>query len=215
MQLFQELNVDLTRLPDMLSINDTASYELDNVTVNLPALLFQTGYMTIVNTSERGETLYLDHPNMEVKEGFIHQLIKTATHLETAPAVTVDQWREALHHGRVDEIFCILKVFFSKIPYDIQEATEKYYQSLFHLIFTVIGTRILSEVRTNMGRIDAIVETAAHLYLFGFKIGGSAQVALDQIDTKDYAFSFQDSGKKVHKIGVAFSMIERNIPVPK
>ena len=215
MQLFQELNVDLTRLPDMLSINDTASYELDNVTVNLPALLFQTGYMTIVNTSERGETLYLDHPNMEVKEGFIHQLIKTATHLETAPAVTEDQWREALHHGRVDEIFCILKVFFSKIPYDIQEATEKYYQSLFHLIFTVIGTRIRSEVRTNMGRIDAIVETAAHLYLFGFKIGGSAQVALDQIDTKDYAFSFQDSGKKVHKIGVAFSMIERNIPVPK
>ena len=105
----------------------------------------------------------------------------------------------------------ILKVFFSKIPYDIQEATEKYYQSIFYLIFTVIGTRIRAEVRTNKGRIDAVVETATHLYLFEFKLDGTVAEALAQIETKEYAFSYQDSGKTVRKIGVAFSIAKRNI----
>ena len=63
-----------------------------------------------------------------------------------------------------------MTLFFAKIPYDIQEATEKYYQSLFYLIFTVIGTRIRAEVRTHKGRIDALVETATHVYVFEFKL---------------------------------------------
>jgi len=210
MQLFQSLHVDPTQVPDMLSINDTASYELDNFTVNLPALLFQTGYRTIVSASDEG-LLRLDYPNLEVKEAFTQKLLQTEIRSTTSPEVTILELRHALQHTDIEEVFRILKLFFSKIPYDIQEPTEKYYQSLFHLIFTVIGTRIHSEVRTNTGRVDALVETAADLYLFEFKINQTAEAALAQIDAKDYAFSFGDSGKKIHKIGVNFSIAERNI----
>ncbi len=211
MQLLKQLNVDVENLPKKLSINDTASYNVDSLQVNLPALLFQTGYMTVVGLSQSQETLLLDYPNMEVKEAFTQQLMVMMARPHVSPAVTVDELREALYGNNLADVFAILTLFFAKIPYDIQESTEKYYQSLFYLIFTVIGTRIRAEVRTNTGRVDALVETDSDLYLFEFKINGSAEDALAQIEEKDYAFSFQDSGKPVHKVGVGFSVAERNI----
>ena len=75
----------------------------------------------------------------------------------------------------------------------------------------MIGTRIRAEVRTNKGRIDAVVETATHVYILEFKLDGTAVEALSQIETKAYAFSYQDSGKIIRKIGVGFSLTERNI----
>ena len=212
MHLIREHALDIESLHKAsLSIHDTASYHIENLTVNFSALLFQTGYLTIQHYDTKYEVLELGYPNLEVKEAFNQELLKYASYQADTSTITVIDLRRALDNGNIPEMFRILKVFFSKIPYDIQEATEKYYQSLFHLIFTVIGTRIRSEVRTNTGRIDAIVETATHLYLFEFKLNGSAQEALDQIDTKDYPFSFQDSGKIIQKMGVCFSMLNRNI----
>ena len=169
MQLFQQLNVDVENIPNQISINDTASYDIDNFQVNLPVLLFQTGYLTIIDVAESG-LITLEYPNLEVKEAFTQKLLQTIVLSPTSPEVTIITLRDALYQNNLTEIFRIITLFFAKIPYDIQEATEKYYQSLFYLIFTVIGTRIRAEVRTHKGRIDALVETATHVYVFEFKL---------------------------------------------
>lgn len=217
MQLFQQLNVDVENIPHYITANDTASYDIDNFQVNLPALLFQTGYKTIVDVSESG-LITLDYPNLEVREAFTQKLLQTLIAEPTSPEVTIITLRDALAQNNLDEVFRILTLFFAKIPYDIQEPTEKYYQSLFHLIFTIIGTRIRAEVRTHKGRIDALIETQSHLYLFEFKIVkrvSSAQkqalAAIAQIESNDYALPFQDCGKATVKIGVVFSIKDRNI----
>ena len=264
-QLIQQLNIDVQSIPKKLSINDTASYNVDSLQVNLAALLFQTGYTTIVGVSSSGDTLLLDYPNLEVKEAFNQQLIDMLARPQLSPAVTIDDLREALYQNNLAEVFRIITLFFAKIPYDIQEGTENYYQSLFYLIFTVIGTRIRAEVRTHHGRIDALVETETHVYVFEFKllrnlngkdskalrsmshvegrplgsrseaaslVSASAEAlgtqspeektpspdaqralaaAMAQIDSKDYALSFQDRGKTIVKVAVVFSVQERNI----
>jgi hypothetical protein len=169
MQLFQQLNVDVQNIPNQISINDTASYDIDNFQVNLPVLLFQTGYLTIIDVAESG-LITLDYPNLEVREAFTQKLLQTLVLSPTSPEVTIITLRDALYQNNLTEIFRIMTLFFAKIPYDIQEATEKYYQSLFYLIFTVIGTRIRVEVRTHNGRIDALIETATHVYVFEFKL---------------------------------------------
>ena len=169
MQLFQQLNVDVQNIPNQISINDTASYDIDNFQVNLPVLLFQTGYLTIIDVAESG-LITLDYPNLEVREAFTQKLLQTLVLSPTSPEVTIITLRDALYQNNLTEIFRIMTLFFAKIPYDIQEATEKYYQSLFYLIFTVIGTRIRAEVRTHKGRIDALIETATHVYVFEFKL---------------------------------------------
>jgi hypothetical protein len=212
MDLIREHGLDVTEVGvAKISSNETASYNIDNLSVNVSALLFQTGYLTILGVESEGDLLILGYPNLEVKEAFNHSLIQSLAGSGQSPEVTVIHLRNALIQDDVIEVMRIIKLFFSKIPYDIQESTEKYYQSLFYLIFTVIGTRIRAEVRTNKGRIDAVVETQSHLYLFEFKLDGTTTEALWQIDSKEYAFSYQDSGKEIRKIGVAFSIAERNI----
>ena len=44
-----------------------------------------------------------------------------------------------------------------------------------------------------------------------FKLNGSAEDALRQIDEKRYALPFANDGRKVFKIGVNFSSETRNI----
>ena len=42
------------------------------------------------------------------------------------------------------------------------------------------------------------------VYVFELKVNGTAQEALEQIDSKGYALPYQSDGKRVVKIGVKF-----------
>jgi hypothetical protein len=66
-------------------------------------------------------------------------------------------------------------------------------------------------VRIAAGRIDTLVETNTLVYCFEFKLNGTAEEALKQIDTKDYLLPWQGSGKKLFKVGVDFDKDKRNI----
>jgi hypothetical protein len=46
---------------------------------------------------------------------------------------------------------------------------------------------------------------------FEFKLDGTAEAALAQIDSKEYAYPWTGSGKKVFKVGVNFDYEKRNI----
>ena len=65
--------------------------------------------------------------------------------------------------------------------------------------------------RNARGRADAVVKTPAYIYIFEFKLNGTAEEALQQIDDKGYLIPYQADGRKLIKIGVEFSATERNI----
>ncbi len=48
-------------------------------------------------------------------------------------------------------------------------------------------------------------------YVFELKINGTAQQALDQINSRGYAIPFDSVGKKVVKVGISFSTESKNI----
>jgi hypothetical protein len=66
-------------------------------------------------------------------------------------------------------------------------------------------------VQTADGRIDCVVETKKHVYCFEFKLNGTAEEALAQIDSKEYLLSWSGSGKELVKAGVSFDHEKRNI----
>lgn len=72
------------------------------------------------------------------------------------------------------------------------------------MIFTLIGLRAQAEVTTDRGRIDAVIELAERIYLFEFKLDGSAEAALAQIKNHHYATKYLDRGKPVHLVGINF-----------
>lgn len=49
------------------------------------------------------------------------------------------------------------------------------------------------------------MRTDSHVFVFEFKLDGSAEVALEQIRERGYATSQQASGKEVVAVGVNFS----------
>lgn len=65
---------------------------------------------------------------------------------------------------------------------------------------------ILSEYRT-----DLVLKTNDYIYVMEFKLEGTAEEALRQIDEKHYALPFATDPRKLFKIGVNFSNQLRNI----
>jgi hypothetical protein len=104
-----------------------------------------------------------------------------------------------------------LKVFFAGIPYELSNGTERHYQAVFYIVFTLMGQFVETEVRSARGRADAVVKTGDYIYVFEFKLNGSAEEALKQIDEKGYLIPYALEGRKLLKVGVNFSKEMRNV----
>jgi hypothetical protein len=55
------------------------------------------------------------------------------------------------------------------------------------------------------------METQAAIYLFEFKLNGSAESALAQIKSNAYYEQYQHSGKRLYLVGANFSTRKRTI----
>ena len=74
-----------------------------------------------------------------------------------------------------------------------------------------MGQFTQAEVRTAIGRADAVVKTADYIYVFAFKLEGTAEDALRQIDEKGYMLPYSVDGRKLIKVGVSFDAEKRNL----
>lgn len=197
-----------------LSLPATAFSTYDPVELNSLALLYQTGYLTILRDHyAMGMQYYdLDYPNREIQQSFSYWLTQKMSEVrEPELSRTFQGIALALENGDIDEMLEHLKVFFAGIPNDITLKHEKYYQSLFFAVFKFIGAMVESEVSTNKGRIDAVVKTEREIFIFKFKLHGSAEEALEQIREKGYAVQYGDDPRPCRCVGVEFDPNARNI----
>lgn len=110
------------------------------------------------------------------------------------------------------ELYCqTMKNFFADVPYTLHIGLEKYYLSMFYIITKIIGAQIDAEEPTNIGRIDAVINTTSHVYVIEFKFKKSANVALKQIFDKKYYEKYKITGKQLTLIGLTFNLEEKNI----
>ena len=174
--------------------------------LDLIPLLFQSGYLTIadVKDDEQGSCYILDYPNNEVERALAQFLLNG---LSGAPVSEIrgllPRLKEALEGEDLEQFFTLVnRDFFTEFPYDLQISMEKYYTSIYHLIFLLIGARARAEEKTNIGRIDEVVEVGDKIYIFEFKYQGSAEVGLAQIQSKQYPQRFIKSGKTIIPVGV-------------
>jgi hypothetical protein len=180
--------------------------------MDAPAVLYQSGYLAIVDYNEEFNEYTLDYPNEEVRAAFAEELLEQYVH---APGHDVNvlavKLPKTLAKGDIGGAMEMLPPFFASIPYDIQLKDEKYYQTIVHLIFRMLGLRCRSEVRIAAGRIDTLVETKGYVYYFEFKLNGAAEEALQQIDRKEYLLPWEGCGKQLIKVGVSFDYEKRSI----
>jgi Predicted AAA-ATPase/PD-(D/E)XK nuclease superfamily len=186
------------------------SFELEDL--NVYGLLYQAGYLSIKSKDEYG-LFELDYPNFEVQNAMTANLLEVFSGLEKGESLPlVSKIEKFLVEGSMEKVIVTLQGLFKSIPYFQHEKyPEKFFHAAIHLLFTYMGINIRSEVCTNDGRIDAVVETADQVFIFEFKLDQSADLALTQIRKKQYYQAFWHKNKPITGVGINFSSEEKNI----
>ena len=98
-----------------------------------------------------------------------------------------------------------LQSFFADIPYELTRQLELHYQNVLFIVFRLLGFYTEVEYHTSSGRIDMVVKTNDYIYIMEFKLEGTAEEAIKQINDKQYALPFASDGRKLIKVGVNFN----------
>jgi len=187
-----------------------SSYDAEDIEP-LP-LLLQTGYLTISDYNKKTRAYKLDYPNYEVKTAFISKLSDAYLNTRNISMNSyLDRLIDSLEKYDLKLCFKVLETFLANVDHKLHINQEKYYQTLFYSIFMLLGSKIHTEVHTNLGRIDAVIETSSIIYIFEFKLNKSKEKALKQIKEKKYYQKYQLQGKRICLVGAKFDYKNRNV----
>ncbi len=166
-------------------------------------LLYQSGYITIKGYDSETLQYRLEIPNEEVKVGLYQSLLPYYIQDKTVETNgLLVNLVNSFKKGNIDEVFRQLQIFLQTVPYCDNTKYEGHWQQVLYIIFTLMGQYVDVEVRTSRGRIDMVLKTNGVLYLIELKLGGSADVALQQIENNGYAERFKLSNQSIVKVGV-------------
>ena len=211
-ELLQESNYDLRTLLDGIEAPASSFSEYRMNASNPIPLIYQSGYLTIKDYDKEFQNYLLAFPNDEVRYGFINFLIPYYTPMKNNDqGFYIGKFIQELRIGDYEAFLTRLEAFFADIPYELNDQTERHYQVIFYLVFKLMGQFTEAEVRSARGRADAVVKTPKYIYVFEFKLKGTAEEALKQIDEKGYLIPYQADGREIVKVGVEFSTESRNL----
>ena len=174
-------------------------------------MIFQSGYLTIKNYNFQFNTFLLDFPNNEVKNGFLTMLATSYLKPQEEMGTWIRDMVMTLQAGDTDRLRTLLTSFLASIPYTMRRKEneterERYFQYTFYLIMRLVSVyTVYVEKAQSQGRVDCVVETPQYVYIFEFKLDGTAAEALQQIEDRGYAREYATDTRKVYRIGATFS----------
>ena len=188
--LLKQSDYDLRLLVAGVEVTASAFSEYRAEANNPLPMIYQSGYLTIKGYDREVRLYTLRFPNDEVRYGFLNFLVPFYTRVtDDETGFHIAKFMRELRAGDVDAFMERLKLFFAGIPYDLSDNTERHYQAIFYIVFTLMGQFVETEVRSARGRADAVVKTRDAIYVFEFKL----------------------DGKRLVKVGVNFSKETRNV----
>ncbi len=227
-RMMQEQEVSPLELESLTTDSrQISSFDIDDI--DIQALLFQTGYLTITAKERRGpRTLYtLDYPNFEVRHSLSYGLLGYITGRRNETADQGDELSRLLAANDFDRFTDCLKSFFAGIPYQWQTRTgparyEAWYAGMLYACFRTIGLDLRVEDSSGRGRADMVVLHGHQVFVLEFKMTDgdedgedAAYQAIEQIQEKGYADQYRSRGQPIHLIGISFSAKERNLAAVK
>lgn len=174
-------------------------------------MIYQSGYLTIKDFNLRRNVFLLDYPNNEVKKGFLSLVASNYFNTRESIYSWIRNAAFQLEDGKIEDFRTGLTSFLAGIPYimrrkENERERERYFQYTFYLIMRLISVyTVYIEKLQSQGRVDCIVETPDYVYIFEFKLDGTASEALRQINEKGYALEYASDKRRIYKIGAVFS----------
>jgi hypothetical protein len=192
---------------------------LEQATKPLP-FLYQAGYLTIKSFPGTGDKYILGVPNAEVRIGLLKNLIPLYTAMDPDKVYNVaTDISYTLSQGDYDTALNLVRSFLAGVPVmQGEEASlqdmrgrETYYHKQLFIIFRMLHDDAWAEVQQAVGRPDIVVKTHKYIYIIEVKLDSTPQVALEQLEAKQYAVPYAMEGKELVKLGVNFSSETRTI----
>ena len=174
-------------------------------------MIYQSGYLTIKDCNIEDNTYLLDFPNEEVRNGFIDTVASRYFANITQNTSWVLDVIDCLCKGDTAKFEKLMTALLSSTTYRFQRKQdqmecERYFQYTFYLIVKMLGFySTVAEKETSEGRIDCVVECPGYVYIIEFKLNGSAEAALKQIEDKGYAKPYAADNRKLIALGINFS----------
>ena len=210
-----------------VSEDDYDWHDLQNL--DYISIMLQTGYLTF--KEDLGDGYFrANYPNKEVEKAFSKMLLEGYTNrFPSQISQTVYDIEQCLDKHDLEGMIKIVINMFKTLPpqffqqgYDVIDKNgntktvtkavgESFYHAIIYLIFNTLGVRMNAEVAAGDGRIDAVVETKTHIYIFEFKKDRKAQTAIDQIINNNYPQKYALSKKQIFLLGVSFTLQKRGI----
>ena len=183
----------------------------EQMTSALP-LLYQSGYLTIKGYKPLTKSYQLGYPNKEVRIGMLRSLSPNyLSPVSTDNNGLVTEFIDYLYDENIEGAMNRLKAYLSSISNRLSNKNERDFQTVFYLIFNLMGAFIKVEEESAIDRADAVLQLPNTIYVFELKYDGSAEDALRQIDDKGYLIPYTASGKKLVKVGVNYDSTQRTI----
>jgi hypothetical protein len=174
-------------------------------------MIYQSGYLTIKDCDLDMGTFLLDFPNNEVKKGFVTLVANNYLQSDKDSGSWARDIVGALKTGDLEQFRKLLTSFLADIPYtmrrkETERERERYFHYTFYLLMRMVSCyTVYTEKQQSEGRVDCIVETPLYIYIFEFKLDGTADEALQQIEEKGYARPYEADKRKLFKVGTVFS----------
>lgn len=184
-------------------------YKAD-VEMPLP-MIFQSGYLTIKKCDISTNTFLLDFPNNEVRKGFVTLVANNYLQSKEDTSNWTIDVVHALKRGDLDRFRKLLTGFLADIPYtmrrkETERERERYFHYTFYLLMRMVSCyTVYTEKQQSEGRVDCIIEVPDYIYIFEFKLDGTAAEALAQIEERGYARPYASDPRPLYCIGVSFS----------
>ena len=210
-KLLQKYNVSLRDLTGQDASIDDFNVSPENMTTALP-LLYQSGYLTIKHYDPTIGLYTLAYPNEEVRVGMIRSL--AANYLIPAEGTNSSfaiKFVKAVMAGDMELALTLMRAYLAGVSYRLSNKTERDVQTIFYLVFSLIGSFIKVEEESAHGRADVVITLPSVVYVMELKFDGSADAALKQIDDKGYLIPYTADGKRLVKVGVNYSSEERTV----
>ena len=191
----------------------------ENASTPVP-MLYQSGYLTIDYYNKEDDVYVLHFPNYEVRQGMVYSLTNYLMDISDWDRnATILAMARALKRGDLSSALTELRSYIASLPYDIitrkewmaKKKKEAFYKLLMYVVFSLLNSKVDTEVKSVLGRADVVIKTKNDIYVLELKVDDSVDNALAQIDSKGYAIPYEADGRAITKCGVTISSDARNI----
>ncbi len=225
-RLIRERDYPLKEL-DGGTINKEELIQFDVGDIDLRALMFQSGYLTVGEQRRVGpDTIYtLEYPNFEVSVRFSEGLLVHAGRDAEAVSDDGNTVLGCLESKDFDRLAERLRTVYAAIPHDwyrnnSNAESEGHYLTVLQTYLQAVGADVQREVASSRGKADLVVKHAGEVYVIEAKvirgrrrhrIDRALDAAMEQMRDRGYGDQYLSRGDVVHLVAMVFGSEERNL----